>query len=78
MELVVDAADDPAPAFGIFGDVRTSRAAAGGWAVRLPAGVDAAAAVSTATGAGLRLRTLQHIETSLESVFLHLTGRELT
>ena len=77
MELVIDAAGDPAPHFGVFGDVRTSRAAGGGWAVQLPAGVDAAAAVSTATRAGLQLHALRRIETSLEDVFLHITGREL-
>jgi ABC-2 type transport system ATP-binding protein len=78
MELVIDAAGDPAPHFGIFGDVGTSRAAGGGWAVHLPAGVDAAAAVSTATGAGLQLHTLRRIETSLEDVFLNITGAKLT
>jgi len=77
MELVIDTAVDPAPHFGIFGDVRTSRAAGGGWAVQLPADVDAAAAVSTATVAGLQLRALRRIETSLEDVFLHITGPKL-
>jgi ABC-2 type transport system ATP-binding protein len=77
MELVLDADADPAPHFGIFGGVSTSPAAGGGWSVQLPAEVDAAAAVSTATAAGLRLRALRRIETSLQDVFLHITGREL-
>jgi ABC-2 type transport system ATP-binding protein len=77
MELVIDAAVDPAPHFGRFGDVATSRAAGGGWSVQLPAEADAAAAVSTATAAGLQLRALRRIETSLQDVFLHITGREL-
>ncbi|MGH2917707.1 MAG: ABC transporter ATP-binding protein [Solirubrobacteraceae bacterium] len=77
LELVIDAAGDPASHFGLFGDVRCRRAG-GGWAVRLPAGVDAAAAVSTATGAGLELHALRRVEASLEDVFVHITGRELS
>jgi ABC-2 type transport system ATP-binding protein len=77
LELVVDAAEDPAEHFLTLGATRTYPAEGGGYAVRLPGDVEPAAALAAATGAGLALRELRALAATLEDVFLHLTGRDL-
>jgi ABC-2 type transport system ATP-binding protein len=82
LELVVDGADDPAPALAALDGGLTIDSHPDGddrWRVRIYGGNGgtAEAALGVVTRAGRPLVALRRIEGTLEDVFVHLTGREL-
>jgi ABC-2 type transport system ATP-binding protein len=82
LEVVVEAREDPGPAFGGVGGVErvaTTESRDGRWSVRLYGDGDRLAvdALAAAESRALPVVELRRLEGTLEDVFVHLTGREL-